>query len=134
MASNSDVCLKKKGGDYATSLSQNRMKRRDYEINNMSFENIRPLYNISSIQNFENMSQGNIQEEEPPIVTKIDKMKRQVSHSLLINKPQYIIEESESDKDYEQQKPSRGRIVLPKLREKFTLHITNHGPRLVKRG
>ena len=38
------------GGDYTSNLEGNRMRRREYEVHNMSFDNIKPFYKISSFQ------------------------------------------------------------------------------------
>lgn len=128
IASTSDMSVQVKGGDYTSSLPQNRMRRKDYEANNLSFDNIRPLYNISSIQKFDNRSMNHSEATFGHRESRVDTLKREVSHSLLVNKPLH-----EEFRDEYDGRRGKNNVYLPKLKTKYTLHITDMGPRVVNK-
>ncbi|CAI2360289.1 unnamed protein product [Moneuplotes crassus] len=128
IASTSDMSVQVKGEDYISSLPQNRMRRKDYEANNLSFDNIRPLYNMSSAQKFDNRSMNHSEATFGHRESRVDTLKREVSHSLLVNKP--LHEEFRDEYDGQRDKSN---VYLPKLKTKYTLHITDMGPRVVNK-
>jgi hypothetical protein len=127
-----DPNLKIQGGDYSDSITGKRMRRRDYERNNISLDNIRPFYQVSSMHSFENPNSITLIEQPKQNKTQLQKLQRIVSHSLLVNEQVETPEESDQ-KSSIGFKPlySRNRVRLPKLREKFTLHLTTQGPKMI---
>lgn len=125
--------MKLKGGDYTSNLPGNRMRRRDYELNNMSFDNSRPFYSLN-VSGFHIDSSNNDfpQPVAPPVDNKLDLLKRKVSHSLLTSKQDTSYTEGIDQSLIGGGKKNIGtKLKLPVLREKYTLHITNRGPKIL---
>lgn len=119
------------GKDYAKVFNGRRMRRRDYELSNMSFDNIRPFYR-STDQHADSSPQiyhdESFTEEESELYT----LKREISKNLLVNKPVgYTQEHNDFSKAHPDTKGDE-RVKLPKLRQNLTLHLTTHGPTVIQ--
>jgi len=115
------------------------MKRRDYELNSMSLENVRPFYDIKVGELSLESKERNINEYqsakpvEKIINHEMEFLKNKISSSLLINKTIQNLNESEDQSLITSQnklKSGKG-IKLPQIREKLTLHITTQGTKIL---
>lgn len=108
------------------------MKRKDYEKNNMSFDSMRPFYNIKTEElqkHSDNVASGLKQPQEirEPVDPKMVFLKNKISSSLLIQK-QF---KANGDDKLLIGGSRGGKLRLPKIREKLTLHITSNGAQIL---
>ena len=129
-----DLNMKLKGQDYASSLDGVHMKRRDYELRNMSLENLRPFYTKNDSQHSLDVNpQRVINQEKSDSEIEMEMLKKKVYNSLLIHKAPSSYNENDDKSLIGPLRPfTKGKIKLPKLRENITLHITSRGTTVVQ--
>lgn len=122
----SNLNLKMQGGDYTLSMAQNRMRRREYEGINNSVENIQSFYKFPNSQKYDQNIAGDTEQSFMPRQNRVDQLKKDLSHSLLIRK-------GLQDSDFEGSDKVNKSFALPQIGNRYQLHITNRGPRVIHR-